>query len=128
MNCFIFRAAAELSPTKFKLTEEQLKITEEILKTLFNITINICEDEKDTREHCERLILIIRSILVKSDEEAINKLFNHSVNLLVNLPKQCMGRLVLSMPRPVWKQLKNYDEQRRAGQFRVQYEVNINLF
>ena len=88
------------------------------------MTINLCAEEKDTREHCERLILIVRTILVRTDEVSISKLFNHAVNLLVNLPKECLGHLVWSMPRPVWKQLKNYDEQRRAGQFRVQYEVN----
>ena len=109
------------------MTQTEIRLSGEILKTMFNITINLPEpDSKDTVEHCERIVFIVRSILVHFTPlpEQPENLPNHAINVLSNMPATCLKHLLWTMPSSVCKKLaQDYDSRASSKIFRIQFEV-----
>lgn len=71
----------------------------EILKTLYNLTINQGDQELDDTElqHFTDLATTSRKLLVIPTQtpEKRSELINHTVNLLTNLPVKCLNPLIV---------------------------------
>lgn len=109
------------------MTETEIRLSAEILKTMFNITINLPEpDSTDTVEHCERIVFIVRSIFVhlRPLPEQPENLSNHAINILSNMPGKCLKHLQWTMPSSACKRLaEDYNSRTTSKRFRIQFEV-----
>lgn len=94
---------------------------------MFNITINLPEpDSTDTMEHCERIVFIVRSILVHLNPlpEQSENLPNHAINIVSNMPSTCLKYLLWTMPASVCRSLaQDFDSRTSSRRFRFQFEV-----
>jgi len=94
---------------------------------MFNITINLPEpDSTDTMEHCERIVFIVRSILVHLNPlpEQSENLPNHAINIVSNMPSSCLKYLLWTMPSSVCRSLaQDFDSRSSSRRFRFQFEV-----
>ena len=109
------------------MTQNEIRLSAEILKTLFNITLNLPEPEStDTVEHGERIVFIVRSIFVhfKPLPEQPENLPNYAINVLSNMPTKCLKHLLWTMPSSVCKKLaQDYEHRISSTRFRIQFEV-----
>lgn len=109
------------------MTQNEIRLSAEILKTMFNITLNFPEPEStDTVEHCERIVFIVRSFFVhfKPLPEQPENLPNHAINVLSNMPTKCLKHLLWTMPSSVCKKLAHdYELTISSPSFRIQFEV-----
>lgn len=76
----------------------------EILKTLYNLTINQGDQETtDTTEHQNflNLSVILQKLLVISTQSPDRKteLTNHIVNLITNMPVKCVNPLIVQIEK-----------------------------
>lgn len=75
----------------------------EILKTLYNLTINQGDQELDDTElqHFTDLATTSRKLLIIPTQtpEKRSELINHTVNLLTNLPVRCLNPLIVPVEK-----------------------------
>lgn len=123
----LYRAAIEENPITYTASRDEIRLSAEILKIMFNITINLPEpDSTDTMEHCERIVFIVRSILVHLNPlpEQSENLPNHAINIVSNMPSSCLKYLLWTMPSSVCKSLaQDFDSRTPSKRFRFQFEV-----
>lgn len=91
---------AEVDPTKF-LTDDEVNLTTEVLKVLFNIT---CDLDRKTAEEVEeahliRLVAILHDLLLCETKNRDRKddIQNHTVNLLTSMPASAYDELIVSV-------------------------------
>lgn len=124
---FFCRATIEDTPITYTMTQNEIRLSAEILKTMFNITINLPEpDSTDTVEHCERIVFIVRSIFVHLNPlpDHPENLPNHAINIVSNMPSNCLKHLLWTMPSSVCKKVaQDYDTRTSSKRFRIQFEV-----
>lgn len=83
------------------LSEEEVDLACEVLKVLFNLTVNIDRYNLDEEEeaHFMRLVSILHDILLcdalTSDKK--NELHSHTVNLLTNMPASSYEELLIPL-------------------------------
>ncbi|XP_050523127.1 synembryn [Daktulosphaira vitifoliae] len=87
------------STNKSCFNEENVSLSCEILKVLFNLTVNpICNPSNDDDYSTwVRLISILRDLLVTSTYATIHQdnIISNVVNLLTNVPPQCLDQLLI---------------------------------
>ena len=102
----------------------------EILKVLFNITINISQEKPDSnlQQSCDNLIFILRHMLIKCKEVSHEpkKLQNNIINMLINLPYQSYNLLYWQMPKKEAKEmLKDFEADKAKNKHPTVYEVCV---
>lgn len=124
------RAAIEETPITYAISPNEIRLSAEILKTMFNITINLPDpDSTDTVEHCERIVFIVRSIFVhlKPLPDHPENLPNHAINIITNMPSDCFKHLLWTMPSSVCRKLaQDYEGRTTSKRYRMQFE-NYNM-
>ncbi|XP_068725216.1 synembryn-A-like [Montipora capricornis] len=124
------RAMIEQAPNTYTITQNEIRLSAEIMKILFNITLNLPESEgTDTVDHCDRIVFIVRSIFVhlKPLPNEPENLPNHAINVLSNMPTKCLKHLMWTMPSTVSKKLsQDYESKPSSQRFRMQFE-NYNM-
>ena len=124
---FLHRAAIEETPITYAISPNEIRLSAEILKTMFNITINLPDpDSTDTVEHCERIVFIVRSIFVhlKPLPDHPENLPNHAINIITNMPSDCFKHLLWTMPSSVCRKLaQDYEGRTTSKRYRIQFEV-----
>jgi len=86
----------------------QLEEIREILKTLFNLTVKLCDEttleESDCRNYC-LLVEIVKEILTKPFFKCFlhNGLVSDVANVCINLPQSCLSKLVPGVRRRKWE-------------------------
>ena len=109
------------------MTQDEIRLSAEMLKTMFNITINLPDaDSTDTHEHCERIVFIVRSMFahIKPLPDHPENLPNHAINIVSNMPCNCLKHLLWTMPSSVCKKLaQDFETRRSSKRFRIQFEV-----
>ena len=122
------RTAIEAKPKTYSITEDQISLAAEILKTLFNVTLSESPASTDTDKHYQMLVLISRSILVHimpTLPTPSEHLCNHALNILNNVPQQWLPYLLWTVPKTVGKKLSDdYEALGINGEFRPVYEVS----
>ncbi|XP_052268308.1 synembryn-A-like [Dreissena polymorpha] len=83
------------------LTDQEVDLCSEILKILFNLTVTVDRNNLDEEEdaHMMRLVCVLRDLLLcntvsKDKREGI---LSHTVNLLINMPRDCYEELLAPM-------------------------------
>lgn len=83
------------------LTDQEVDLCAEILKILFNLTVMVDRHNIDEEEeaHMMRLVCVLRDLLLcdplsKDKKEEIQ---SHTVNLLINMPRDCYEELLAPM-------------------------------
>lgn len=121
------RSKIEESPVTYTMSQDEIRMSAEILKTMFNITINLPDaDSTDTLEHCERIVFIVRTMFVhiKPLSDQPENLPNHAINILSNMPTNCLQHLMWTMPSSVCKTLaQDFETRRSLKRFRIYFEV-----
>ena len=111
------------------MTQDEVRVSAEILKTMFNITINLPDpNSTDTHEHCERIVFIARSMFthVKPLPDHPENLPNHAINIVSNMPSNCLKHLMWTMPSSVSRKLaQDFETKRPSKRFRIQFKVRI---
>ncbi|WAR14013.1 RIC8A-like protein [Mya arenaria] len=102
------------------LTDQEVDLCSEILKILFNLTVTVDRNNLDEEEdaHMMRLVCVLRDLLLcttasKDKREGILRiktfkimkkltvmifsLYSHTVNLLINMPRDCYEELLAPM-------------------------------
>lgn len=83
------------------LTDNEVDLSCEVLKILFNLTIHVDKKNLDEEEeaHFLRLVSILHDILVcpTYTKEKKEELHNHTVNLLTNMPPSCFEELLMPL-------------------------------
>ncbi|XP_078271574.1 chaperone Ric-8A-like [Rhinoraja longicauda] len=91
-------AAAAPGPEQPTLARQPAERAMEILKILFNITVDLNRRQVDEEDaaHYRHLAAILRHCLLTAaeGEERTEELQSHAVNLLVNLPLRCLDALL----------------------------------
>lgn len=109
------------------MSQDEIRMSAEILKTMFNITINLPDaDSTDTLEHCERIVFIVRTMFAHINplSEQPENLPNHAINILSNMPTNCLQHLMWTMPSSVCKALaQDFETRRSLKMFRIYFEV-----
>ena len=132
--CYFYRATIEESPITYTMTQHEVRLSAEILKTMFNITIDLPDpNSTDTHEHCERIVFIARSMFahIKPLPDHPENLPNHAINIVSNMPANCLKHLMWTMPSSVSRKLgQDFETKRPSKQFRIQFKVRllINIF
>lgn len=111
------------------MTHDEVRLSAEILKTMFNITINLPDPSStDTHEHCERIVFIVRSMFahVQPLPDHPENLPNHAINIVSNMPSNCLKHLIWTMPSSVSRKLaQDFETKRPSKRFRVQFKVRL---
>ena len=111
------------------MTHDEVRLSAEILKTMFNITINLPDpNSTDTHEHCERIVFIVRSMFahVKPLPDHPENLPNHAINIVSNMPSNCLKHLIWTMPSSVSRKLaQDFETKRPSKRFRIQFKVRL---
>lgn len=109
------------------MTQDETRVSAEILKTMFNITINLPDpDSTDTREHCERIVFIVRTMFahIKPLPDCPENLPNHAINIVSNMPSDCLKHLLWTMPSSVSRKLaQEFETKHSSMRFRIQFKV-----
>jgi len=128
-SCYIYRATIEESPITYTMTQDEVRLSAEILKTMFNITINLPDpNSTDTHEHCERIVFIARSMFVhvKPLPDHPENLPNHAINIVSNMPSNCLKHLLWTMPSSVSRKLaQDFETKRPSKRFKIQFKVRL---
>lgn len=79
--------------------DDDVNLINEILKVLFNITVNgpaSIEDEDDDDQHLQRLACVLHDLLLykTTSREKLNEYHSNIVNLLTNIPINCYKELI----------------------------------
>lgn len=102
------------------------------MKTMFNITLSLPEPEStDTVDHCDRIVFIVRSIFVhlRPLPDEPENLPNHAINVLSNMPTECLKHLMWTMPPSVCKKIaQDYECRLSSHRYRIQFEVSKSYF
>ncbi|XP_028410018.1 synembryn-A-like [Dendronephthya gigantea] len=96
------------------LDKDAVELFGEILKVLFNITINISQEQPDNnlQQSCYKLIFILRHMLIKCKDlpQEPKNLQNNIINMLINLPFLSYNLLFWKIPKMEAKEiLKNFE-------------------
>ncbi|CAH2011914.1 unnamed protein product [Acanthoscelides obtectus] len=85
-------------PTVF-LSNDQIDMACEVLKTLFNITVHIDENNPELMANCYTLVEVLRNYLLISSTslEKTWMLRNNIVNLLTNMPNETYESLLMKV-------------------------------
>ena len=105
-----------------KLTENDTKLTSEILKALFNITVSasdntISETESDALRKLSKIIYQLLTDFAPLPE-APEVLISHIAHMLINIPKACAVDLTPSVKRRPWQ-----DQIPKRNGYPVEFEV-----
>ena len=129
-SVLFLRTAIEENPQTFPMTKDETRLSAEILKTLFNISLHLSDtDDSDMLEHCERIVFIVRAMFIHVEPlvHCPESLSNHALNIVSNMPRCCLKHLYWLMPLSVSKKLaKDYDASPSSKRFRIHFEVYIN--
>ncbi|KAK3611621.1 hypothetical protein CHS0354_018317 [Potamilus streckersoni] len=83
------------------LTDQEIDLCSEILKILFNLTVTIDRNNIDEEEeaHFMRLVSVLRDLLVCKtiSKDKKEELHSHTINLLINMPKDCYEELLIPL-------------------------------
>lgn len=127
--CYFHRATIEESPITYTMTQDEVRLSAEILKTMFNITINLPDpNSTDTHEHCERIVFIARSMFVHVNPlpDHPENLPNHAINIVSNMPSNCLKHLLWTMPSSVSRKLaQDFETKCPSKQFKIQFKVRL---
>ena len=112
------------------LDKDAIELFGEILKVLFNVTINISQEqpEPDLQQSCDNLIFILRHMLIKCKElsQEPKNLQNNIINMLINLPYQSYNLLYWQIPKKEAKEImKNFESDNSKNKHPIVYEVCI---
>jgi hypothetical protein len=127
LTCSIFHRC---NLPDISLDKDDIEVFGEILKVLFNITINISQEKPDSalQQSCNNLIFILRHMLIKCKEvlEEPKKLQNNIINMLINLPYESYNLLYWQMPKKEAKEImKNFEADHSKNKHPIVYEVCI---
>lgn len=83
------------------LTDQEVDLCAEILKILFNLTVTVDRNYLDEEEeaHMMRLVCVLRDLLLcnTASKDKREDILSHTVNLLINMPKDCYEELLAPM-------------------------------
>lgn len=112
------------------LSNDVIELFGEILKVLFNITININQEQPDDNLlwSCDNLVFILRHMLLKcaqvSDEP--KNLQNNIMNMLINLPYHSYNLLYWKILKADAKEImKNFETDQSKNKHPIVYEVCV---
>ena len=80
----------------------------EILKTLFNLSVKVCEDtlleDSECKNYC-LLVEILHAILTNPSfkDYLYNGFISDVANLFINLPQCCLSKLIPGVKRRKWE-------------------------
>ena len=103
----------------------QLEEIREILKTLFNLTVKLCDETAFEESECKNyclLVEILKEILTKPSFKCFlhNGLMSDIANVFINLPQCCLCTLVPEVRRRKWE-----DSVPHTDGYPLEYEVTI---
>lgn len=129
---FFHRVVIEQAPNTYTIHHNEILLSAEIMKTMFNISLSLPEPEStDTVDHCDRIVFIVRSIFVhlKPLPDEPENLPNHAINVLSNMPTKCLKHLMWTMPSSVCKKIaQDYECRPSSQRYRIQFEVSKSHF
>lgn len=129
---FSHRVVIEQAPNTYIIHQNEILLSAEIMKTMFNITLSLPEPEStDTVDHCDRIVFIVRSIFVhlRPLPDEPENLPNHAINVLSNMPTKCLKHLMWTMPPSVCKKIaQDYECKPSSQRYRIQFEVWKSYF
>ncbi|XP_074618882.1 chaperone Ric-8A-like [Acropora palmata] len=121
------RVVIEQAPNTYTIHQNEILLSAEIMKTMFNITLSLPDPEStDTVDHCDRIVFIVRSIFVhlRPLPDEPENLPNHAINVLSNMPTKCLKHLMWTMPPSVWKKIaQDYECRPSSHRYRMQFET-----
>lgn len=121
------RVVIEQAPNTYTIHQNEILLSAEIMKTMFNITLSLPEPEStDTVDHCDRIVFIVRSIFVhlRPLPDEPENLPNHAINVLSNMPTECLKHLMWTMPPSVCKKIaQDYECRLSSHRYRIQFET-----
>lgn len=83
------------------LTDQEVDLCSEILKILFNLTVTVDRNNLDEEEeaHMMRLVCVLRDLLMcrTASKDKREEILSHTVNLLINMPRDCYEELLAPM-------------------------------
>ncbi|XP_060555922.1 synembryn-A-like [Ruditapes philippinarum] len=83
------------------LTDQEVDLCSEILKILFNLTVTVDRNNLDEEEeaHMMRLVCVLRDLLMckTASKDKREEIISHTVNLLINMPRDCYEELLAPM-------------------------------
>ncbi|XP_052759790.1 synembryn-A-like isoform X2 [Mya arenaria] len=83
------------------LTDQEVDLCSEILKILFNLTVTVDRNNLDEEEdaHMMRLVCVLRDLLLctTASKDKREGILSHTVNLLINMPRDCYEELLAPM-------------------------------
>jgi hypothetical protein len=98
LDSVLKEAAEETSFEKMSLNDQKVDVVCEILKALFNLTLNSygSNDDKKEDEQCEHLVKLLRMYILipTSNKEKTVVLQSNIINLLTNIPNEYYKMLV----------------------------------
>ena len=110
------------------MNKDAIEIFGEILKVLFNVTINIDQEdpEPDLLRLCDNLIFILRHMLIKCKEVPLEpkSLQNNIINMFINIPYQSYNLLYWKIPKKEAKEImKKFEADHSKNKHPIVYEV-----
>lgn len=83
------------------LTDQEVDLCAEVLKILFNLTVTVDRNNLDEEEeaHMMRLVCVLRDLLLcrTASKDKHEEIISHTVNLLINMPRDCYEELLAPM-------------------------------
>ena len=121
-HVFLFSRQDNIETAK-ELTENDVKLSSEILKALFNVTVS-ASDNSITESECyalKKLSKIIYQLLAEFAPlpQAPESLISHVAHMLINIPKACLEDITPSVKRRPWQ-----DQIPKRNGYPVEYEVS----
>lgn len=112
------------------LDKDAIELFGEILKVLFNVTINISQEQPDNslQQSCYNLIFILRHMLIKCKDlpQEPKNLQNNIINMLINLPFLSYNLLYWKIPKREAKEiLKNFEADKCKNKHPIVFEVSF---
>ncbi|XP_078670112.1 chaperone Ric-8A-like [Branchiostoma floridae x Branchiostoma belcheri] len=81
------------------LTDEQVDLLSEILKTMFNVTLTgqARQLDEEELERYKQMTAVCRYMLMcrASSETKQEELHSHTINLMTNMPRSCLGEVIV---------------------------------
>lgn len=95
------------------LTDQEVDLCSEILKILFNLTVTVDRNNFDEEEeaHLMRLVSVLRELLLCNtvSKDKREELTSHTVNLLINMPRDCYEELLAPLQEGDVTDVENKD-------------------
>ncbi|XP_032218445.1 synembryn-A [Nematostella vectensis] len=122
------RFKLEKFPKTYQMTKDQARMSAEILKVIFNVTMAMPKElTHETQEHYERIALITSTLFthVKALPDGAENVHNHAMNAINSMPKEAMHFLYWGFPKSVGKAfVADFEINKKELRYRSFYLTN----